>query len=174
MKPILAVMIGGLIIMMSCVTAFAETGNAVIRATTEGSTISGTAVLTDAPQGLQVNVRVTGVSPGKHGLHVHQYGSCEEAGNAAGSHFNPDSVPHGFLPLDGLQKAHPGDLGNIDVGQDGTGSLSVVLAGVTLGSGTYSIGGRAIILHANVDDFSQPTGNAGGRIGCGPILLTTE
>ena len=157
---------------MGCAKAFAETGKAAIRATTEGSTVSGSATLTDTPAGLQVAIEVTGVSPGRHGLHIHQYGGCGDAGKAAGGHYNPAGAPHGFLPADGAAKAHAGDMGNIEVGPDGTGSATVVLPGVSLGRGAHSVGGRAIILHEKVDDFGQPTGNAGGRIGCGPIIVT--
>lgn len=129
-------------------------------------------MLIDSPQGLEVTVEVMGVAPGKHAIHIHQYGACDDKGNAAGGHFNPDGAPHGFLPSDGLSKAHPGDMGNLDVGQGGNGLLTIRLPGVTLSGGKYSVGGRAIVLHDKVDDFGQPTGNAGGRIGCGTILIT--
>ena len=164
----------GVLIVMWCTMASADTGRAVIRGTSEGSSVSGTATVTDTPEGLTVSIQVAGAAPGQHGWHIHQFGECGDGGNAAGGHYNPDGVPHGFLPKDGLAKAHPGDLGNIEVGPDGAGSLTVTLPGVTLHSGTYSVAGRAIILHEQVDDFGQPTGNAGGRIGCGPILLTKE
>jgi Cu-Zn family superoxide dismutase len=154
--------------------ASAETGRVVIRGTSEGSSVSGTATVAETPEGLTVSIHVAGVTPGQHGWHIHQFGSCDDAGNAAGGHYNPDGVPHGFLPKDGLAKAHPGDLGNIEVGSDGSGSLTVTLPSVTLSSGKYNVAGRAIILHEKVDDFGQPTGNAGGRIGCGSILLTKE
>ena len=162
----------GLVAGLWSASAWAETGKAVIQATAEGSSVTGAATLEDTPQGLQVSVQVTGAAPGKHGMHIHQYGDCGEAGNAAGSHFNPGSVPHGFLPSDGLTKAHPGDLGNIEVSQDGTGSLTLMLPGVVLSGGAYSVAGRAIVLHEKADDFGQPTGNAGSRIGCGAIVIT--
>ncbi len=154
--------------------AFAEKAIAQIQATSEGLGVAGEATLADTPAGLQVEVHVEGASPGRHGLHIHQYGLCSDHGNAAGSHYNPHGAPHGFLPTDGIEKAHPGDLGNIDVGPDGSGHLDVVLSGVTLNSGPNSVAGRAIILHEQPDDFGQPTGNAGGRIGCGPILLSPD
>lgn len=153
---------------------WAESGKAAIRATSDGSTVSGTASLVDTPQGLQVALQVSGALPGQHGVHIHQYGDCADHAAAAGGHFNPNQVPHGFLPNDGLAKAHPGDMGNIEVGPDGSGALTLTLPGVTLGGSAYSVGGRAIVLHEKVDDFGQPTGNAGGRIGCGPIVITKE
>ena len=161
----------GLGLVLGTGRVFAETGAVELRGTTEGSAVSGSAMLIDSPQGLEVTVEVMGVAPGKHAIHIHQYGACDDQGNAAGGHFNPDGAPHGFLPSDGLSKAHPGDMGNLDVGQDGIGLLAIRLAGVRLSGGAYSVGGRAIVLHEKVDDFGQPTGNAGGRIGCGVIVI---
>ena len=169
-----AVVLVCMVVGMGCAKVFAETGKAAIQATGEGSTVSGSATLTDTPAGLQVAIEVTGVSPGRHGLHIHQYGGCGDAGKAAGGHYNPAGAPHGFLPADGAAKAHAGDMGNIEVGPDGAGSATVVLPGMSLGAGAHSVGGRAIILHEKTDDFGQPTGNAGGRIGCGPILISGE
>ena len=164
----------GVLVVMWCAVASAETGRAVIQGTSEGSSVSGMATLTDTAEGLTVSIHVTGVSPGQHGWHIHQFGGCGDGGNAAGGHYNPEGVQHGFLPKDGFTKAHAGDFGNIDVGPDGTGSLELTLPGLSLSGGTYSVGGRAIILHEKTDDFGQPTGNAGGRIGCGTIVLTAS
>ena len=161
----------GLAMGLGCASGFAETGTARIKGTTEGSSVRGSAALTDTADGLRVAVQVEGVPPGAHGLHIHQYGGCGGGGQAAGGHFNPAGAPHGLLPKDGLTKAHPGDMGNIEVGGDGAGSLALILPGVTLGGGRYSVAGRAIVLHEKADDFDQPTGNAGGRIGCGAIVI---
>ncbi len=161
---------------VGCTNVWAETGKAVIKGTAEGSHVSGSATLKDTPQGLKVVVKVAGVPPGTHGLHIHEKGDCGDQGKAAGGHFNPAGVPHGFLPKDGSTKAHAGDMGNIQVSPKGTGKATVILPGVSLKGtgGTPSVEGRAIIVHEQADDFGQPTGNAGGRIGCGPIRLMTE
>ncbi len=161
---------------VGCARAWAETGKALIKGTREGSSVHGTATLSDTRSGLHVVVEFAGVPPGKHGLHIHEFGDCGDGGNAAGGHYNPHGVSHGFAPSDGVKKAHPGDLGNIEVGPDGTGTLSQILPGEVKLSpgGTYNVGGRAIILHEKADDFGQPTGNAGGRIGCGTILITGQ
>ena len=158
----------------SCTSAGAETEKVIIKGTSKGSKVSGIAQLADTPSGLKVSVKVAGVQPGKHGIHIHENGDCGDAGKAAGGHFNPANTPHGFLPTDGPAKAHAGDMGNIEVGRKGKGKATVVLPGVSLtgANGTQSVKGRAIILHEKVDDFGQPTGNAGARIGCGPIVIT--
>jgi len=166
----------GVGLVVGCTSVFAETGKAVIQGTSAGSKVSGTAKLTDTRQGLKVVVNVAGVPPGKHGLHIHEKGECGDQGKAAGGHFNPAGAPHGYLPKDGPAKAHAGDMGNLEVGPDGTGVATVLLPGVSLketGSAP-SVSGRAIIVHEKVDDFGQPTGNAGGRIGCGVIETTKE
>ena len=150
-------------------SAFAAQGKAVIKATAVDSNVSGDVALTEANGGLTVEVKVANLSPGKHGLHFHEKGSCDDIGKAAGGHFNPDGVSHGYLPKDGHEHAHAGDMGNIEVGSDGTGTLKIFLPGVLLNEGKYAVLGKSIILHEKEDDFGQPTGNAGGRIGCGII-----
>lgn len=162
----------GVSLVLGAAAVFADSGTAVIQSTGEGAAVIGTATLTDSPAGLAVSIRVSGVSPGKHGLHVHEFGACGDQGKAAGSHYNPDGVPHGFAPNDGVMKAHPGDLGNLEVDANGAGSLALILSDVALSGGKYAVGGRAIVLHEKTDDFGQPTGNAGGRIGCGLIVIT--
>ena len=158
-------------VLMGASPAFAASGNAVIKATKPDSAVSGEVNVVETPNGLRVGVSLRNVPPGKHGLHIHERGDCADAGNAAGGHYNPQGAPHGFLPRDGMLKAHPGDLGNIEIGEDGTGRLDVTLPGVSLREGAYTVAQRAIILHEKEDDFGQPTGNAGGRIGCGVITL---
>ncbi len=119
--------------------------------------------------GLRVQAVFENLPPGKHGFHIHENGSCEDGGKAAGGHFNPGNAMHGDMPKDGMGKAHPGDMGNIDVIAEGKGMVQVFLPGVTLKEGPNAVLGKAIIVHEKEDDFSQPTGNAGGRIGCGII-----
>ena len=92
---------------------WAETGKAVLQGTAPDSKISGTATLTDTDDGLKISVQVANVPPGKHGLHIHQFGDCSDTGKAAGGHYNPDGVQHGYLPKDGFDAAHAGDFGNI-------------------------------------------------------------
>lgn len=146
--------------------------SAYIKGTKPDSKVYGEAEFIEEKGGVSIFVEVYNVSPpGKHGVHVHEYGSCGEGGNAAGGHFNPHGVKHGFFPADGAEKSHPGDMGNVLITPNGEGILSVFLRGASLSDGEYNIDGKAIILHEREDDFGQPTGNAGGRIGCGIIEL---
>lgn len=130
-----------------------------------GSKVSGTVTLTDTGSGVDVVVALAGAKPGKHGAHVHETPDCSAPdAKSAGSHYNPDSHPHG-LPT--APAHHIGDLGNIEVGSDGKGKLEITMPGSNLKQGDpHSFLGRSIIIHEKVDDGSQPVGNAGGRIGC--------
>jgi len=166
----------GCLVIIGAGEAMAETGKVVLHGTSPESKVAGSATFTDTDGGLAVSVEVSNIPPGTHGLHIHQYGNCADGGNAAGGHYNPHGVKHGFLPKDGFEGAHAGDLGNIEVevGPDGAGKLELTLPGLRLSGGEHSVGGRSVILHETVDDFGQPLGNAGGRIGCGVIRIVGE
>ena len=115
-----------------------------------------------------MKIDLSGASPGKHAVHLHEKGDCSEGGKGAGGHFNPDGKNHGS-PSDA--ERHAGDFGNVTVGADGSGSATIVTNLLTISAGDQSCVGKAIIVHAKEDDFGQPTGNAGGRIGCGVVML---
>jgi Cu-Zn family superoxide dismutase len=133
-----------------------------------GSQLSGKATFTAVAGGVKVAIQVAGAPPGKVATHVHETGDCSAPdAKSAGGHFNPASQPHGLPP--GAER-HLGDLGNIEVKPDGTGTTELVVPGATLLPGDpRSFLGRALIVHEKQDDGGQPTGNAGGRIGCGVI-----
>ncbi len=145
---------------------------AVIKGTEANSSISGKVTFQETAEGLIIHAEFQNAPPGKHGFHIHENGDCGDSGKAAGGHYNPEGVPHGLLLKDGLSHAHAGDLGNIDIAADGSGKLDAVIPGLTLQGGKYKLFGRSVILHEKEDDFGQPTGNAGGRIGCG--IITDE
>ncbi len=144
----------------------------IARAAIEGrssSKLAGEAVFTEVDGKVHVVVAVTGAPPGKHAVHVHEKGDCSAPdASSAGTHFNPDGQghPHGDP---GAAKHHAGDFGNMEVGADGNGKLDLTVKSITVSAGPRSVVGRAIIVHEKPDDFSQPVGNAGGRIGCGVI-----
>jgi len=153
-------------------SAWSATALAILKGTAADSKITGTVNLTEEKGGLTVVVHVANVPPGAHGFHIHAVGDCGDLGKAAGGHFNPDKSPHGLYPMDGPMKAMAGDMGNINVGKDGNGDFSVFMPMLTLTDGKYDVNGLSIILHEKKDDFSQPSGNAGGRIACGIITAT--
>lgn len=125
--------------------------------------------VTEQADGLAVTLSATGLTPGPHGAHIHMTGVCTAPGfTSAGGHWNPTGVQHG---LQNSQGAHKGDLPNLEVGADGTGTLSYVVKGATLSGGETSLldgDGAAFVIHAGPDDMvSDPAGNAGGRVACG-------
>jgi Cu-Zn family superoxide dismutase len=143
------------------------TAHAVIEARS-GSQVAGEAWFVERAGGVQVTMTIRNASPGWHAAHVHEKGDCSaEDGSSAGGHFNPDGHPHGAPHA---MEHHAGDLGNVWVEEDGTGYHVVFMPELTVAQGTHSVVGRAIIVHEKVDDLvTQPTGDAGGRIGCGVI-----
>ena len=112
-----------------------------------------------------------GLAAGMHGFHIHEKGDCGDAEfKNAGGHFNPANEAHG-APTDADH--HAGDLGNIEIAADGSGALAISSDMLTVGPGDISVVGRAVILHEKQDDLkTQPTGDAGGRIACGVIVVS--
>src|SRR5215471_508054 len=131
----------------------------------------GTATVQPSASGVRIDLEVSQLSPGTHGIHIHGVGKCEgPAFASAGGHFNPTSKKHGKENPDG---PHSGDLLNIEVGADGTGKASLIDANATLGEGPNSLfheGGTALVIHEKADDYkTDPAGNSGARIACGVI-----
>lgn len=134
-----------------------------------GSTVTGTTTFTElSTGGVRAQVHIEKASPGIHGLHIHEKGDCSDAeAKSAGGHFNPAGMPHAG-PKD--LKRHAGDLGNIEIKPNGTGDLEITSDLLTVKPGPNSVVGRSVVFHEKADDLtSQPTGNAGGRLGCGVI-----
>jgi Cu-Zn family superoxide dismutase len=153
-------------------TAAATPAGAQARATIEprsGSNVKGWATFTDrSTGGVAVVVHIENAPPGTHGLHVHDKGDCSAPdASSAGGHFNPGGMPHA-APTEAHR--HAGDLGNITIEANGTGHLEIVSDLLTVKAGPNSVVGRAVIFHEKADDLqTQPTGNAGGRLGCGVV-----
>uniref|UniRef100_A0AA96PMZ5 Superoxide dismutase [Cu-Zn] n=1 Tax=Medicago sativa TaxID=3879 RepID=A0AA96PMZ5_MEDSA len=124
-----------------------------------------------------VTGKITGLSPGLHGFHIHALGDTTNGCNSTGPHFNPLKKDHG-APTD--DERHAGDLGNIVAGPDGVAEISIKDEKIPL-SGVHSILGRAVVVHADPDDLgrgghelSKTTGNAGARVACGIIGLQSS
>jgi len=100
------------------------------------------------------------------GFHIHEVGDCSSGdGMSAKGHFNPYGKPHG----QGAER-HAGDMPNLKSDAKGKAKLTVDLDVITIARGPASIVGRAVMVHADPDDYkTQPTGNAGARIACGVI-----
>jgi len=142
-------------------------------APTKGSQVSGTVSFTQKGELVLVEAKVSGLSPGLHGFHVHEKGNCTAPdASSAGGHFNPSGAAHGGP---GAGPRHAGDLGNLEADASGTAAYKAEIAGIGLGTGDDSIIGRAVIVHEKADDLTtQPSGNSGARLACGLISKSPD
>lgn len=149
------------------------------RATTELMNASGqkvgTATLVDRGDSVELQVEVSGLEPGPHGIHFHEVGRCETPGfTSAGGHFNPLAKGHGLESPNGT---HAGDLPNLEVDASGKAHSTVKTDRVRLEEGQLSVfdaDGTALILHAGADDqMTDPSGSSGARVACG-VLVQAE
>ena len=134
----------------------------------------GTARVVQTAAGLEVTVAVTGLKPGVHAAHVHTTGTCTAPDfTSAGGHWNPMSRQHG---TENPMGSHMGDMPNMTVGADGSGTLTYTIASGMLSGGATPLldaDGAAVVVHADPDDNkSDPAGKAGGRIACGVLALS--
>ncbi len=131
------------------------------------SKVRGTIWFTQKGKTVQIKGEVTGLEPGKHGFHVHEFGDITgKDGMSTGGHYDPEHTKTHGKRSD--EKRHVGDLGNITADDSGKAVIDISDMVVSL-NGPHSIVGRAIIVHAKADDYSQPVGNAGGRVAAGVI-----
>jgi len=130
--------------------------------------ISGTVTFTEEADGIRVQANISGLTPGEHGFHVHEFGDCSAPDLAsAGGHFNPTNKPH--ASPDAAER-HVGDMGNLHADASGTAKLSYVDHEISLSNDERSVIGRSVVVHARADDLkSQPAGDSGARVACGII-----
>lgn len=133
-----------------------------------GSKVSGSVSFEETGDGrLKMTITVQGLTPGDHGVHIHENGDCSAPDAvSAGGHFNPENMAHG---APGAPQHHAGDFGNVSANAAGVANATVTVSGITL-QGKTGVIGKALIVHEKADDFTtQPTGGAGGRVGCAVI-----
>jgi len=135
-----------------------------------GSQVGGTVNFYRTAAGVRVEASLSGLAPGEHGFHVHEVGDCSAPdGSSAKGHFNPLAKAHGHHARG---EHHVGDLPNLVADSQGKAVLNAEVAGLSLSGDPTAIGGRAVVVHADPDDYtSQPAGNSGKRIACGVIKL---
>ena len=135
---------------------------------TEGNSAHGVVTFTREGDDVRVQATVNGLDPeSNHGFHIHEFGDCSaDDGTSAGGHFNPHDMPHSGPDTN---MRHVGDLGNLEADSDGQAAIDFVDSVIDF-DGVATILGRGIVVHAGEDDLeTQPTGDAGPRIGCGVI-----
>jgi Cu-Zn family superoxide dismutase len=134
-----------------------------------GSKVAGTVTFREVEGGTEVEVKLTGLTPGEHGFHIHEKGDCSsDDGKSAGGHYNPAGVDHGAPDA---EVHHAGDLGNITADDKGVAEKTATYDFFSIKEdGENNVRGLAVIVHEKPDDLkSQPTGAAGARVGCGVI-----
>jgi Cu-Zn family superoxide dismutase len=136
---------------------------------TKGNKTFGEATFEQRGNKVHIVVYVQGLKPGQeHGLHIHEVGDCSSGdGMSAKGHFNPFGKPHG---RPGTAERHAGDLPSLKAAKNGRAKVDAEVDLITVTPGPASIIGKAVIVHADPDDYkTQPTGNAGARLACGVI-----
>ena len=130
-------------------------------------------------QKVKIHAEITGLTPGLHGFHIHQFGNLTEGCKTAGPHYNPHNTNHGG-PTDDKENRHVGDLGNCEANAEGKAVYDWEDHLIEI-HGPLTVVGRSCVCHADVDDLgktdhplSKTTGNAGARLACGVIGLSGQ
>lgn len=136
---------------------------------TQGHDARGTVRFSSDRSGVRIVADLTGLTPGKHGIHLHENGDCSAPdASSAGGHFNPTGQPHASPDS---EKRHLGDLGNLTADANGRAQFDYVDSHLSL-SGPNGIIGCSVVVHAGRDDLtSQPSGDSGPRVACGAIEM---
>ena len=149
----------------------AAMAEAVISGTHPDTTASGT-VRFEEDNGkvkMTLDIQIPRMANKTVAVHIHEHGACGDMGKEAHGHWNPTNAKHGKW---GSGDFHRGDIGNVDLNGEGRGTMEMEtdLWSISGSDTTKNILNRAIIVHGGKDDFTtQPTGNAGSRLGCGVI-----
>jgi Cu-Zn family superoxide dismutase len=138
----------------------------LIPTTKTESKVKGTVRFTKTSHGIHVEGEISGLTPGEHGFHVHEFGVWNPDGMETGGHFNPTGAPH--AGHDSASR-HVGDMGNIKADENGVAKIDLDDDQMSF-DGPNSILGRGLVVHEKADDLkTPPSGNAGGRLAVGII-----
>jgi Cu-Zn family superoxide dismutase len=156
------------VVLASCTTMGQSPSAVAVLQPTKGNTAGGKVTFVQKVDKVYVVAEVSGLSPGGHGLHVHEKGDCSaDDGMSAGGHFNPTGKPHGN-PAE--PDHHAGDMPMLMADASGDAKLTAELSVITVGGGATDVIGKSVIVHKDPDDYkTQPTGNSGARVACGVI-----
>ena len=155
----------------TALVAMVSQAEAMLSGTYPDTALTGTAKFNAGSDGkvkMMLEITVAAKAGKSVAVHIHEHGDCSDTGKMAHGHWNPTNAQHGKW---GGSSFHSGDIGNVKLDAKGKGKLTVETDLWTLGGrADKNILNKAIIVHGGVDDFTtQPTGNAGSRIGCGVI-----
>lgn len=151
--------------------AMHETAHVTLK-NAQGSEV-GRATLRETDDGVKVVVEIENAEPGSKGVHVHEKGDCSNIpGKSMGDHFAPDVKIHALPTEQSERERHLGDLGNVDVKDNGTGELEITVKRANLEpNDSLSYLGRALVVHMGNDqgEVKQPAGESGEPMACGVI-----
>src|SRR5436189_2440311 len=127
---------------------------------TAGNKLSGTVTFTEVADGVQVRAEITGLAPGNHGFHVHEFGDCSAAdASSAGAHFNPTNKPQ--AGPDAAER-HVVEMGTVEAAPSRRATVEYVDHQISLTNDQRSVIGRSVVVHSKADDLkSQPSGDSG-------------
>src|ERR1700694_4225944 len=167
MQRLMLVSAVGALAVCSTLPAYAQSATARLEPT-QGNATAGNVTLTQKGDRVAIEAKVSRLTPGGHGFHIHEKGDCSSGdGMSAGGHFNPTGKPHGNPSV---PDHHTGDVPMLVADVSGNASLSTELGAMRVGSGATDIVGKAVIVHKDPDAYNtQTTGNSGGRVACGLI-----
>jgi Cu-Zn family superoxide dismutase len=175
MKRLAMAAVAAAILATGCETFEAQGPRAMARLeAAKGNPVWGSVSFIETGDGVLVRADVRGLpGGGEFGFHVHEKGDCSSADfMSAGGHFNPGGKPHAHH---GKPERHAGDLENLRADAEGNATYAFETKLLTVAPGPNSVVGRAVVVHANPDDYkSQPAGNSGPRIACGLIRTMDE
>ena len=183
LSPIAVILVVGVILLVARLN---EPDEPTIGLTAEAAMVSpsgdsiGTVKFRQTTSGVLIMADLKGLTPGGHAFIIHEFGTCSPDFNAAGDHFNPTDVEHGFIHSSwrggDSGEAHGGDLPNIYAASDGVGRADFFSEGITLDKGpqnsVFDNDGSAIIVHEKPDAYGEEESDTGGRVGCGVINST--
>lgn len=132
---------------------------------TEGNETNGSVTMEQTNGRVKIVLEVSGLAPGKHGIHIHEGDCSEPDASSAGGHLNPGNTQHG-APDSPIH--HAGDLGNIEADAQGNARFQMTVDFVSLTEGPNSVVGRALVVEADEDNF-EPDRSDGARLACGVI-----
>ncbi|KAK9499073.1 hypothetical protein O3M35_003586 [Rhynocoris fuscipes] len=115
---------------------------------------------------------IDGLTPGLHGLHIHECGDISKGCESIGEHYDAKGGDKHGGPEEGENNRHTGDLGNVEADENGRATFRLEDKLVKV----WDIIGRSVAVTESADDlgkgnhpFSKINGNSGQKLACGII-----